>query len=168
MQYFVYIGRHNKTIELFSKLSTGVFYAAPNCYKATKVLDKIREKYDAALFIEQVELSKDIADIRSIRKMYPGLYMVLVIDSITKEEATEYLKAGVNNTIKYETNSEVLKDLSTFLTRRKEQKIEAEKIVLDDVLNQSVLYNDINYEILSNKIEDVYYNSILNNIKEGR
>lgn len=48
--------------------------------------------------------------------------MVLVIDSITKEEATEYLKAGVNNTIKYETNSEVLKDLSTFLTRRKEQK----------------------------------------------
>ena len=45
MQYFVYIGRHNKTIELFSKLSTGVFYAAPNCYKATKVLDKIREKY---------------------------------------------------------------------------------------------------------------------------
>ena len=51
MQYFVYIGRHNKTIELFSKLSTGVFYAAPNCYKATKVLDKIREKYAAALFI---------------------------------------------------------------------------------------------------------------------
>ena len=51
--------------------------------------------------------------------------MVLVIDSITKEEATEYLKAGVNNTIKYETNSEVLKDLSTFLIRRKEQKIEA-------------------------------------------
>mgnify|MGYP000827191510 FL=1 len=43
MQYFVYIGRHNKTIELFSKLSTGVFYAAPNCHKATKVLDKIRE-----------------------------------------------------------------------------------------------------------------------------
>lgn len=58
MQYFVYIGRHNKTIELFSKLSTGVFYAAPNCHKATKVLDKIREKYDAALFIEQIELSK--------------------------------------------------------------------------------------------------------------
>ena len=125
MQYFVYIGRHNKTIELFSKLSTGVFYAAPNCHKATKVLDKIREKYDAALFIEQIELSKDIADIRSLRKRYPGLYMVLVIDSITKEEATEYLKAGVNNTIKYETNSQVLKDLSTFLTRRKEQKIEA-------------------------------------------
>ena len=87
MQYFVYIGRHNKTIELFSKLSTGVFYAAPNCYKATKVLDKIREKYDAALFIEQVELSKDIADIRSIRKMYPGLYICLLYTSPSPRDA---------------------------------------------------------------------------------
>ncbi len=51
MQYFVYIGRHNKTIELFSKLSTGVFYAAPNCYKATKVLDKIREKIRCSFYL---------------------------------------------------------------------------------------------------------------------
>ena len=37
-----------------------------------------------------------------MRKKYPGLYMVLVIDSLSKEEAPEYLKAGINNTIKYE------------------------------------------------------------------
>ena len=66
MQYFVYIGRHNKTIELFSKLSTGVFYAAPNCYKATKVLDKIREKYDAALFIvEKSEYAVTANDLKN-------------------------------------------------------------------------------------------------------
>lgn len=125
MQYFVYIGKDSKTIELFSKLSIGIFYAVSNCNKAIKVLDKIREKYDAALFFEQVNLSKDIADIRSMRKKYPGLYMVLVIDSLSKEEASEYLKAGINNTIKYETNQEALTDLSTFLKRRKEQRIEA-------------------------------------------
>ena len=125
MQYFVYIGKDSKTIELFSKLSIGVFYAASNCNKAIKILDKIREKYDAALFFEQVNLSKDIADIRYMRKKYPGLYMVLVIDSLSKEEASEYLKAGINNTIKYETTHEALTDLSTFLKRRKEQKIKA-------------------------------------------
>lgn len=125
MQYFVYIGKDSKTIALFSKLSVGVFCAVSNCNKAIKVLDKIREKYDAALFFEQVNLSKDIADIRSMRKKYPGLYMVLVIDSLSKEEASEYLKAGINNTIKYETNHEALNDLTTFLKRRKEQKIEA-------------------------------------------
>lgn len=125
MQYFVYIGKDSKTIELFSKLSIGVFYAVSNCNKAIKVLDKIREKYDAALFFEQVNLSKDIADIRSMRKKYPGLYMVLVIDSLSKEEASEYLKAGINNTVKYETTHEALTDLSSFLKRRKEQKIKA-------------------------------------------
>ena len=125
MQYFVYIGKDSKTIELFSKLSIGVFYAASNCNKAIKILDKIREKYDAALFFEQVNLSKDLADIRYMRKKYPGLYMVLVIDSLSKEEASEYLKAGINNTIKYETTHEALTDLSTFLKRRKEQKIKA-------------------------------------------
>ena len=125
MQYFIYIGKDSKTIELFSKLSIGVFYAISNCNKAIKVLDKIREKYDTALFCEQISLSKDIADIRYMRQKYPGLYMVLVIDSLSKEEAAEYLKAGINNTVKYETTHEALTDLSTFLKRRKEQKIKA-------------------------------------------
>lgn len=123
MQYFIYIGRDSKTIELFSKLNVGVFYAVPNCSKAIKAVDKIREKYDIALFFEQVDLSKDIADIRYMRKKYPGLYMVLVMDSLSKEEAAQYLKAGINNTIKFEMTHEALTDLSTFLKRRKEQKI---------------------------------------------
>ena len=123
MQYFIYIGRDSKTIELFSRLNVGVFYAVPNCSKAIKAVDKIREKYDIALFFEQVDLSKDIADIRYMRKKYPGLYMVLVMDSLSKEEAAQYLKAGINNTIKFEMTREALTDLSTFLKRRKEQKI---------------------------------------------
>ena len=58
-----------------------------------------------------------------MRKKYPGLYMVLVMDSLSKEEAAQYLKAGINNTIKFEMTHEALTDLSTFLKRRKEQKI---------------------------------------------
>ena len=123
MQYFIYIGRDSKTIELFSRLNVGVFYAVPNCSKAIKAVDKIREKYDIALFFEQVDLSKDIADIRYMRKKYPGLYMVLVMDSLSKEEAAQYLKAGINNTIKFEMTHEPITDLSTYLKRRKEQKI---------------------------------------------
>lgn len=125
MQYFVYIGKHTQTIELFSKLTTGIFYSASNCHKAIKVLDKIREKYDAALFFEKGKLSNDIADISALRKMYPGLYMVLVTESIPKEEGPEYLKAGINNTIKFDAKEKSFIDLSTFLERRKEQKLKA-------------------------------------------
>lgn len=125
MQYFVYIGKHTKTKKLFSELTTGIFYSATNCEKAIKALNRIREKYDAALFFEQVELSKDLEDIRAMRKMYSGLYMILITDSITKEEGVEYLKAGINNTIKFNPSRESFKNLSTFLERRKEQKMKA-------------------------------------------
>ncbi len=123
MQYFIYIGKDNTTIERFSKLTTGVCYAVSKYNKSFSILDNIREKYDVTLFFEQVELTKDIADIRYMRKKYPGVYMVLVIDSITKEEASEYLKAGINNTVKYEAEKESFTDLSSFLERRKDQKI---------------------------------------------
>ncbi|MDD3040338.1 sugar transferase [Bacteroides sp.] len=125
MQYFVYLGKHNKTIELFSKLSIGVFCAVPTCQKAFRILDNIHEKYDAVLFFEQSSLSEDIENISLIHKKYPGLYMVLVTDAITQEEGIEYLKAGVNNTIKHETTQDSFITLGTFLNRRKEQKIEA-------------------------------------------
>ena len=123
MQYFVYIGKNNKTIELFSKLSIGVFCAVPTCQKAFSILDNIHEKYDAVLFFEQSTTSEDIKNISYIRKKYPGLYMVLVINAITQEEGAKYLKAGVNNTIKHETTRDTFITLSTFLNRRKEQKI---------------------------------------------
>lgn len=125
MQYFVYIGKHTKTKKLFSERTTGIFYSATNCEQAIKALDRIREKYDAALFFEQVELSKDLEDIRIMHKMYSRLYMILITDSITKEEGMEYLKAGINNTIKFNPSREAFKDLSTFLERRKEQKMKA-------------------------------------------
>lgn len=133
MQYFVYIGKHTKTIELFSNLTTGIFYSASNCHKAIKVLDKIREMYDATLFFEQGNLSTDIADIRALRKMYPGLYMVLVTEFISKEDRPEYLKAGINNTIKFEPNKESFTNLSTFLERRKEQKLIALKLKTQNI-----------------------------------
>lgn len=128
MQYFVYIGKHKKTVELFSKLSMEAFCAVPTCDKAVTVLDKIREKYDIVLFFEQVELSKDVIHIEFMRKKYPGLYMVLIIDTLSQEEGMAYLKAGINNTIKYEITSEALKDLSTYLQLRKEQKFKTLKL----------------------------------------
>lgn len=127
MQYFVYIGRHNRTIELFSQLCKGIFFSVPTCSKAIKILDNIREKYDMIVFFEQIEPAIDIPNIEYLRKQYPLLYMVLVIDdSLSKEEGLKYLKAGINNTIKYETSEEkVFQDFSYFLQRRKEQKIKA-------------------------------------------
>lgn len=123
MQYLIYIGKQAKTIDHYSNLSEGVFCAVPNYTKAIHVLEKIREKYDVGIFFEKNELLKDIEDIRNIRKKYPRIYMVLVVDSLNEEEAKEYLKAGINNTISTDANSEALHSLSEYLSLRKKQKI---------------------------------------------
>ena len=123
MLHLVYIGRYERTIEHFSKQVKESFYHVLTYAKATKIIDKIREKYDIIILFEQTDIQKDILDIEYLRKKYPGIYMVLVMDSLTKEESPQYLKAGINNTIPFEAPQEAIESLINFQKRRKQQKI---------------------------------------------
>ena len=123
MLHLVYIGRYERTIEHFSKQVKESFYHVLTYAKATKIIDKIREKYDIIILFEQTDIQKDILDIEYLRKKYPGIYMVLVMDSLTKEENLQYLKAGINNTIPFEAPQEAIESLINFQKRRKQQKI---------------------------------------------
>ena len=123
MLHLVYIGRYERTIEHFSKQVKESFYHVLTYAKATKIIDKIREKYDIIILFEQTDIQKDILDIEYLRKKYPGIYMVLVMDSLTKEESLQYLKAGINNTIPFKAPQEAIESLINFQKRRKQQKI---------------------------------------------
>ena len=123
MLHLVYIERYERTIEHFSKQVKESFYHVLTYAKATKIIDKIREKYDIIILFEQTDIQKDILDIEYLRKKYPGIYMVLVMDSLTKEESLQYLKAGINNTIPFEAPQEAIESLINFQKRRKQQKI---------------------------------------------
>ena len=123
MLHLVYIGRYERTIEHFSKQVKESFYHVLTYAKATKIIDKIREKYDIIILFEQTDIQKDILDIEYLRKKYPGIYMVVVMDSLSKEESLQYLKAGINNTIPFEAPQEAIESLINFQKRRKQQKI---------------------------------------------
>jgi len=123
MLHLVYIGRYERSIEHFSKQVKESFYHVLTYAKAIKIIDKIREKYDIIILFEQTGIQKDIPDIEYLRKKYPGIYMVLVMDSLTKEESLQYLKAGINNTIPFEAPQEAIESLINFQKRRKQQKI---------------------------------------------
>ena len=123
MQYFVYIGKHEETIKRFSELSNGLFYVVSSCRKATTILDKIQERYNIAVFFEQVSTQKDTIDIGYMRKKYPNLYFILVTNSLSEEGIQAYLKAGVNNTIPFNATSQTFKAIKNYLKLRKEQKI---------------------------------------------
>ena len=123
MLHLIYIGRYEKTIKRFSKLPKGEFYNVATCDKAIKIIDKIREKFDIIILYEQTNTQTDIKDIESLRKKYPGIYMVLVMDSLTQQESLQYLKAGINNTIPFESPQDAIDSLISFQKRRKQQKI---------------------------------------------
>ena len=123
MLHLIYIGRYEKTIKRFSKLPKEEFYNVATCDKAVKIIDKIREKFDIIILYEQTNTQTDIKDIESLRKKYPGIYMVLVMDSLTQQESLQYLKAGINNTIPFESPQEAIDSLISFQKRRKQQKI---------------------------------------------
>lgn len=123
MLHLIYIGRYEKTIKRFSKLPKEEFYNVITCDKAIKIIDKIREKFDIIILYEQTNIQTDIKNIESLRKRYPGIYMVLVMDSLTQQESLQYLKAGINNTIPFESPQDAIDSLISFQKRRKQQKI---------------------------------------------
>ena len=123
MLHLIYIGRYEKTIKRFSKLPKEEFYNVATCDKAIKIIDKIREKFDIIILYEQTNTQTDIKDFESLRKKYPVIYMVLVMDSLTQQESLQYLKAGINNTIPFESPQEAIDSLISFQKRRKQQKI---------------------------------------------
>lgn len=123
MLHLIYIGRYERAIEHFSKQVKESFYHVFTYAKATKIIDKIREKFDVIILFEQTDPKKDIPDIEYLRKKYPGIYMVLVMNSLTKEESLQYLKAGINNTIPFDATQEAIDSLINFQIRRKQQKI---------------------------------------------
>lgn len=123
MLNLVYIGRYEQTIERISKQVKESFYHVPTYAKAIKIIDKIREKYDVIILIEQTDIKKDIPDIAYLRKRYSGVYMVLVMETLSKEESQQYLKAGINNTLPFEAPPEAVDSLINFQKRRKQQKI---------------------------------------------
>lgn len=123
MQSFIYIGKHELTIKRFSNIRGITFYTISNYKQATELLDKIREKYDTVILFEQRVLEKDINEIKYLRKKYPAVYIVLVMDSLSKEESMEYLKAGANNTLSFDAKEEAFRQISSFLKKRKRQKI---------------------------------------------
>ena len=122
MQYLVYVGINNETINHFSKLSDGVFCATPNSAKASNLIDSIKNKDDIAVLFERQNIQKDLLDIAYLRKKYPSVYMVLVTSELTKEESLKYLKAGTNNTIIPQAQKESITNLYRFILLRSESK----------------------------------------------
>ena len=123
MLHIIYIGRYENAIKKLTEYTSNeTFYAVPNCGKAAKIIDKLRKKDDIIILYEQVELEKDLTDIKYLRKKYPQIYMVLVFEKMDSDAARNYLQTGINNTLSLELSQSSVNDLIDFQKRKLLQK----------------------------------------------
>lgn len=123
--HYIYIGQHTLTIEHFSKTCGGVFSVMPKIKTAADFIDQIQEKYNIAILFEHINQQKNIPEIKYLRKKYPNIYMILVTEGLGNEESSLYLKAGINNTLSFDSVPEDFQNIATFMRLRKEEKIKA-------------------------------------------
>lgn len=127
MQYIFYIGSDTNQIKHFKSFITGLFKSAAHSSELSKYIRRIREINNVIVFYEQSSLENDIKDIQALNDAFPGIYIVLVISSIRKEERFKYLKAGVNNTISRDASRESINSLMHYLAKRKQIAINSLK-----------------------------------------
>src|SRR5574344_1816063 len=122
MKNFIYIGNNKETIERFSDTPNVMFCAVANGVQAIKVIDRIREKLDIAVLYESKEVNKDTSEIRTLHKIFPGLYIVLVTEGLSKEDGRAYLKSGINNTVSFNPAESTIQSIIEFLNIKKENQ----------------------------------------------
>jgi hypothetical protein len=124
MQDLIYIGKKKKDFDKFLDFPNVMFCVVPDSVRAIRVIDRIREKFDIAVLYEKSEApSKDLSNIKALRKIFPSVYFILVTDSLNKTERIAYLKSGINNTIPFNADESIIHDVIDFLNIRKEDKI---------------------------------------------
>lgn len=154
MLYFIYIGKEKEVIDLFANIPDVMFCAVQNGTAAVRVVDSIPEKLDVSLFFEKKEASKEIFEIKSLRKIYPGVYFVLVTHAnLTKNESMVYLKSGINNSLPADFTPEVIRDVINFLELRKDNKIR-------DLRSKSKNITQVFHLPLWKRIFDIFFSGL--------
>lgn len=76
---------------------------------------------DFCVFLEKQEMTIDIPTITQLHKLYPELYIILISESLSKEEKLPYLKAGIDCMISKEYSKEDLQKLLSVVIDFKEK-----------------------------------------------
>lgn len=121
MQQLVFIGTQTQTIAHFSQLSEGKIVITSNCIEASKWLSQYNSDKPVIILFEKGRFKKDLADISYIHNKFYHTYIVLITDSLTKEESYRYLKSGICNTLSPNDSKENFEHTLSFIYTRQHQ-----------------------------------------------
>lgn len=128
MQHIIYIGKEQANISHFSDFSAYRLEVASTIDKAIQIIDQLEGGNDIAIFYEHNSTTvADVSNVRKLRKKYPPIYIVLVIEALDKNDTLTYLKAGINNTISSKTGIETIDEIFSFIQKKNHEKTNSGK-----------------------------------------
>ena len=80
------------------------------------------EYIDFCVFMERSDMATDIPTIAQLHKLYPTLYIILISETLSKEEKIPYLRAGTDCMISKNTSKDDLQKLFSVLIDFKEKE----------------------------------------------
>ncbi|BEG98783.1 sugar transferase [Bacteroides sedimenti] len=118
MQHIIYIGKNKQTIAHFIQLLKGELKIAESCYEATKLLSKCDNPRLTIILYEKETLKKDLSDITYLHNKFCLTYIVLITESVSKEESPLYLKSGICDTLHPNETKENFDQTINFIVKR--------------------------------------------------
>ena len=80
------------------------------------------EYIDFCVFMERSDMATDIPTIAQLHKLYPTLYIILISETLSKEEKIPYLRAGTDFMISKNTSKDDLQKLFSVIIDFKEKE----------------------------------------------
>lgn len=117
--------------------------------------------FDFCVFIERMDNSVDLPAITRLHIQYDSLYIVLISDSIKKEDKISYLKAGVDCMISRNTSKEDLIRLLTIASNFKEKEKSKKVSIPDEMVNFKLPIWKRLFDIISSSIAILFLSPIL-------
>lgn len=121
MLHLIYIGVNSQAIDHFSQLSKGEMKVVGNYDEAAKWFSQSHDRLPVIILFEKGSLKKNLADISYLHKKFFRTYIVLITDSLTKEESFLYLKSGICNTMLPNENENNYEQTLDFIIKRQSQ-----------------------------------------------
>ncbi len=96
--FILYIGKSQDTIDYFRSLLGSTIRFANDNAEAERILKDVDTALPLLFFYEKDNIKYDVPRIEYLKTHFPKAYIILITESLDKDEILKYQKAGVNDT----------------------------------------------------------------------
>lgn len=120
MLHIAYIGNNQESIDHFKQLAKNNIKVANNYHDIAQWIAQCNDKKPIIILFEKGVQKKDLSDISYMHKKFYRTFIILITNSISKEESLLYLKSGICNTMQTNEEEHSYEQIIDFIVERQQ------------------------------------------------